>query len=183
MTSRSALGSILLTLTLSTNVAAEELANIFGTEEQQALSREASAEAIRALELALFALRLREVRESSGQAQLLEAAASLFVAVEKMQSLLKLGLADFKFTEEDLAFIASRMGSAGERYEGLFKDPTTFVQFFSDYTRLGEILAISLKQAGEGVEGQSALSVFSVPLTDFIVLGDTITVLSRSRLQ
>jgi hypothetical protein len=165
------------------HASAEELANIFGSEELQTLSREASAEAILAIELAMSALRARELGESAGIEELFAASSALAGAISNMRKLLDSGFVDFELSIEQRSFLESRIGQASERYEGIFTSIQTFSELFSAYLLLGERLVNSLEQAAQPQEGRSALSYFAVEISDFIAIGDALAVIGRSRFQ
>ncbi len=161
---------------------AEEFANIFGTEEVRKGSSEASAKALSAIGSAIEALRLRELGEEGSQERLLEASSELFAASKGMQDLLGEGFPDFEFSDQDYELINARIsGGINARHGDLFEGAKSFGDFFGEFIALGDKLANALETAAAPAEGSSALSYFAQTLADYLVVGDLITGLSRSR--
>lgn len=166
----------------SSSGSAEELGNIFGTEEGQAESRSASAIALEGLESAIRALRLRELRESSGADELAEASVAIFTASDRMRGLVASdAFPNFEFSEEELRLIELRLGPALQRYDGAFSNARVMSELFVAFIQIGDNLAFALKTASTA-DGQAALPYFSELLSDYIVAGNLVSELSRSRL-
>ena len=156
-----------------------ELGNVFGTEEIQAASRLASAAALGALELCISALKQRELGVEGGT-DLLKAADTLFSASGQMRKLLDSDFPDFDFTVEELDRIQTHLGATGLRYEDIF-NAKRFSEFFAAFLLLGDRLAAAMKQASTLGPDQSALATFSELLADYIIIGELVSELSRSR--
>ena len=169
----------LLAALSSQSASCEELSNFTGSDEIVVKSRAASAEALRALEIILNALRLRELQDVNGNEKLLEASRVLRAALGNMKDVVEAGVPDFNFSDDQMSFINFRLKEASARNDNVLTNSKTFLEFVSRYLEMGERLAAALNEAAKPTEGRSALSYFSVQLGDFIVVGDTISILSR----
>lgn len=164
-------------------VRAGEFGNVFGNEATQAQSREASAQALLAIENIIRAIRLRETGESQGTEELSVALDNLSEASSKMRELIGQDFPDFELTEDQLGSIAQRMGDGYRKYDGLFVEARTFSSFFRDFAELGDRLAGDVKGwIGTPIE-QQILPEFSERLEDYLAAGELVTVLSRSQFQ
>lgn len=139
-----------------------EFANIFGSDEVQATSREASARALHALEQFFAGLRLREVQESSGRNQFKDASNLLLASREEMNTLLELeGFPDRELTPDERGFLSSEASR-----HGLLKpaaEADTNKELFQEFASLTGVMAERMGALADGATDPTGTPSASPP--------------------
>lgn len=158
-------------LLISTPVLGGEFGNVFGSDETEKASRQASATALEGIERAISGLRARELGNGNGAEQFGSAAQLLRDAGEQMKSVLDLtsfSASNFSLNENQKQFLADAM--AGNKAVNLV-ETTSLGGLYGQFTTQTFIMADILEGAAEQ---PNAFRVMAGPITDYFELADAI---------
>jgi len=156
-----------------------EFGNIFGREDIEIASSQASALALQAIQTTLEGLRQRELREGDGTDKLREASALLRSAAEQMQEIIEMGLGDLgdvEITDDTLSGYANTIAVSSDAFS--FESPRNIYELYNSFTRSTSIMADIIEKNAFANDG-SIFTRISQPLQQYFAFAEAVTEVSR----
>lgn len=161
-------------------VRAEEFGNVFGNNEVVERSRNASARAIDGIILSLYAVRARELKESSGEKELLEASQRLFEAADAMSPILDTDFPEIPLDQEQVAIaIRFAMSSPTLAMFGIDK-VTTYKELFAVFRNMTIHVGEICKEASATPADTSVFAKISEPIQQYFALANFVSQIGRA---
>lgn len=169
-----------VTLLCSSSVTrGSEFGNIFGRDDIEIASSQASALALQALQTTLEGLRQRELREGDGTDKLREASALLRSAAEQMQKIIEEGLGELgsvNITGETYSDYAKTIEVSSHAFS--FDKPSNIYELYISFTRSTSIMADIIEKNAFANDGP-VFTRISQPLQQYFALAEAVTEVSR----